>query len=225
MRKDVQALFPPGVAGHDVRVFDQVRDLHSKETMAVKAAGNKRVKEFAAGRYCARKALSKLGYGEATIPQRKDRSPEWPGEIVGSISHTNSYCGAVVAWSNEFAGLGFDVETQGVLREDVVQLIATEKDIRELCHQNYYNFDDSVMILFSAKEAFYKAQFKSSRTFLDFQEVEFRFIGANQFEITLLRDVAKFATSGARFTGQCLLGDQHVFTGVALKTSDLTRLH
>ena len=50
----------------------------------------KRLSDFATGRYCAMKALEQFGIQDAIIPIGEDRAPIWPEGIVGSISHCDS---------------------------------------------------------------------------------------------------------------------------------------
>ena len=71
-------------------------------------------------------------------------------------------------------------------------------------------------LLFSAKEAFYKAQYPSSSTFLGFQAAAFRPAGDGRFELELLRDVPNIGPAGARFAGRYAADPERCYTGICL---------
>jgi len=71
-------------------------------------------------------------------------------------------------------------------------------------------------LLFSAKEAFYKAQYCVSQTFVGFHEAELRFDEHGQFEVTLQGDVGTFFRAGSAFHGRYALLDAHVVTGLVI---------
>ncbi|MGY3133877.1 hypothetical protein ACVWZM_004559 [Bradyrhizobium sp. USDA 4501] len=77
------------------------------EENAVAGAVEKRRREFAAGRYCARCALSQLGFPTVAIPSAPDRSPVWPAGALGSVSHDSSLCFAVAARRTAFRSIGW----------------------------------------------------------------------------------------------------------------------
>lgn len=147
------------------------RDLFPEEREALVRAVPKRRREFAVGRRCARAALSRLGYPEVPMPPNDDRSTPWPEGVVGSITHTDRWCGAAVARSASFSGLGIDAEPQEPIGERILERICTPNELHRISDGP---FDVGVMarIVFSAKEAIYKAQFPKSKAFVGFHEVE-----------------------------------------------------
>lgn len=52
--------------------------------------------EFTSGRVAARQAVQNLNHQLNTIPMAPDRSPIWPAGLVGSITHSDDICIAVV---------------------------------------------------------------------------------------------------------------------------------
>ncbi|MCX8509150.1 MAG: 4'-phosphopantetheinyl transferase superfamily protein, partial [Rhodobacteraceae bacterium] len=131
----------------------------------------KRRNEFRAGRHCARHALRSLGV-PATIPLiGPDRAPVWPEGIVGSISHSANHAIAVVASRQTCRGLGIDVEIL-TGTDDLAALsphVATRAEMRLL--RATYGPAESFALLFSGKEAIYKAIFPQIRRFVDFHEI------------------------------------------------------
>src|SRR5207245_224467 len=103
-------LFDEGVIVAEVMPLPDDAPLLPAEAAVVAAVAPRRRREFAAGRWCARQALVRLGIeGFALLPS-PDRAPRWPPGIVGSISHTSDYCVAVVARQRDFLGVGVDAE-------------------------------------------------------------------------------------------------------------------
>jgi 4'-phosphopantetheinyl transferase EntD len=74
-----------------------------------------RRRELENGRQVAKRALAALGVAASDLPIGKDRAPQWPEGIVGSLSHAGSYVAAAVARSSAVAALGIDVEVDGGL--------------------------------------------------------------------------------------------------------------
>jgi len=127
----------------------------------------KRRKEFATGRYCAREAFLRLGVPVAPIPIGRQRQPCWPSGVSGSISHTKGLTGAMVAWQHDFSAVGLDIEQRFAVSTKLHDRILTPSE------QSWIQGDaEMATLVFSVKEAFYKMQFPLTGLFLDFTEVE-----------------------------------------------------
>ncbi len=123
-----------------------------------------------AGRLAARRALKEAGFkGAAALPVNEQGAPDWPMGWLGSISHSKGVCLAVVARNDQFSALGIDLEHFGRMRHQTVSRIAADAELAQIAESN---IPDQGTVLFSLKEAFYKAQhpqFKSSPRFHDLQ--------------------------------------------------------
>jgi 4'-phosphopantetheinyl transferase EntD len=216
MRPELLALFPPGVAGAELLRLEDAEPLLAVERACLIRAAPRRRLEFAAGRHCAREALGELGAPPVALPRRPDRQPEWPPGFVGSISHGAGYCGAVVARRSTCAGIGFDAESWGRVRPPLWRRIATPPELAWLRAQSQEAGERWATVLFSAKEAFYKAQFPVSASFLGFQAAAFHPVGEAGFEIELLREVAGVGRTGDRFAGRVARCGQRCYTGISL---------
>lgn len=164
-------LLPSGVALEATSLDAAVPPLFPEELPAVARAVEKRRREFAFGRACARGALAQLGIPAAAIPRSADGPPIWPPGIIGSITHGAGGAAAAVAPSSAFRGLGIDLESLASARDaDVLSTVATPAELAR--------YADSLgplllgPLLFSAKESVYKCLFPIGRRFLDFTEVE-----------------------------------------------------
>jgi 4'-phosphopantetheinyl transferase EntD len=144
-----------------------------EEMAMVAKAVDKRRREFATGRRCARDALRSLGIEPAPILAGERGMPQWPPGVVGSITHCAGYRGAAVARSGDLVAIGIDAEPDGPLPAGVLDLVSlpAERDrLRTLAEAMPGIAWDRV--LFSAKESVYKAWFPLARRWLGFDEAE-----------------------------------------------------
>jgi 4'-phosphopantetheinyl transferase EntD len=143
-----------------------------EEERLVGRAGGTRVREFRAGRHCAHAALDRLGFPPVAILRRPGGDPCWPSGVVGSITHASGHAAAAVATAADLAGLGIDAEPHSALEPAVAALVCTSPEL-SWCRGR----DDGVYwetVMFSAKEAVYKAWYPLAATFLEFDEIEVR---------------------------------------------------
>ena len=149
--------------------------LHPEEAAAVARAVAKRRGEYAAGRACARAALTALGLPPGPIRRDGERgAPVWPEGVVGSITHCDGYRAAAVARSSEILTLGIDAEPHGPLPEgvlDIVQSTAAERAALAALTAEHPGLHWD-RLLFSAKETVYKAWYPFHRRMLGFNEAE-----------------------------------------------------
>ncbi|MCP1845715.1 4'-phosphopantetheinyl transferase EntD [Bradyrhizobium sp. USDA 4524] len=141
------------------------------EYRIVQNAVKKRQEEFATGRFYARSALRGLGLIPAPILADKNRVPIWPSGIVGSISHCDAFCGAIVAYARNVRTLGFDVEDASPLESDLIPIISSTNELTQAEAGSSYDRGNVAKCLFSIKESIFKAYFPVTRRFLDFKDV------------------------------------------------------
>ncbi len=132
------------------------------------AAVPKRRSEYLAGRLCAALALRALDAPEEV--GRKGRAPVWPEGIAGSISHRDGRAMAVA--SRDLPALGLDCEP--LMRAETVaeigRLLLTDRDRA----QRPADWDEArfCTLVFSAKEAAYKALSATLSDIPDFREAQ-----------------------------------------------------
>src|SRR5918999_1195721 len=102
--------------------------MYSVEAAAVAGAALERRREFATVRYCARRALRRLGVPAAPIVPDADRAPRWPDGVVGSMTHCAGYRAAVVARTGELRGVGIDAEPHAPLPADVFDFVLRDDE-------------------------------------------------------------------------------------------------
>jgi 4'-phosphopantetheinyl transferase EntD len=167
----IEQLLPACAAACDTRVDLLDVELFPEEQLAVSRAVEKRRREFVTARACAREALARLGVAPVPIPPGPRGEPHWPAGIVGSITHCHGYRACAVARAEELATLGIDAEPNEPLPAGVLREIAGPEErasLRELGRGEPAVCWDR--LLFSAKEAVYKAWFPLAGRWLGFED-------------------------------------------------------
>ena len=207
--------------GPDCAVVASAPDAYSQglltgESAAIERAVPKRRSEYITGRVNARSAMAALGIEPCEILQNTDRAPIWPKGIVGSISHSNALCVAAVACDTQFQSLGIDVEITEPLDLDLVDAICTDADRAWINSLPPAQVGLNAKLIFSAKEAAYKCQYPSSKTVLEFHDLDL-FVNSETAILTaqFRRDVANFP-AGTRLYGKFAILADHIITTFSL---------
>ncbi|HEX5496707.1 MAG TPA: 4'-phosphopantetheinyl transferase superfamily protein [Mycobacteriales bacterium] len=210
----IERILPPEVCAVDT--VDDAADavLFPEEEPEVARAVDRRRREFATARHCARQALARLGLPATAIPRGPKGEPCWPAGVVGSITHCAGYRAAVVARGSDLHTVGIDAEPHGPLPDGVLGAVSlpAERDmLADLAATAPGTHWDR--LLFCAKESVYKAWFPLTRAWLGFEDAE----------VSVDADLGTFAArllvsgpqvGGARLTG--FAGRWAVTDGVVL---------
>lgn len=160
-------LVPPYAACAETRQEVVEAELFPVEREALGRAVEKRRREFVTGRALARTALTRLGAPAAAIPSGSRGEPVWPAGIVGSITHCAGYRACAVARSSSAIALGIDAEPNLPLPPGVLEEVAHGPE-REALEGGFAA--DPGRLLFTAKEAVYKAWFPLTGRWLGFED-------------------------------------------------------
>ena len=164
-----------GVWTASCAVSEDESDLHPDERTLVARAVDKRRREFAAGRRCARTLLAELGHPGLPLLRNDDRTPQWPAGFVGSISHSHALCVVAVARRATHESLGVDVEPDAGLEPRIWKKICTPGETEQLLGTAPAAERGRVArLVFSAKEATYKSVYPLLGKVFGFQDVELR---------------------------------------------------
>ncbi len=159
-----------------------------QEEAHVAQAVEERQEEYASSRACARRALGRLQVPAAPIPTGPRGEPLWPRGVVGSITHCRGYRGCAVARSADILAVGIDAEPHAALPEGVLGEVAFGEELDML--KRLTGAEPGVFwdrLLFSAKEAVYKAWFPLTHRWLGFEEAALSIEpDANTFTAALL---------------------------------------
>jgi len=148
-------------------------ELLPEEAALVTGASDKRRREYTGARVCARLALARAGFRPAPILPGPTGAPRWPPGVVGSMTHCDGYRAAAVATSDAFAAIGIDAEPHAPLPDGVLARVASESEraaLAWLATQAPESCWDRM--LFSAKEAVFKAWSPATGRWLGFTDAE-----------------------------------------------------
>ena len=109
------------------------------------------------------------------------KEPIFPKGFKASISHSKGFI--IVCATTENMEIGIDVENLNRIGENLFPKLFNSKEIDLVREQGL-----KPETLFSAKEAFYKMQYPSTQTYLDFLDVELFLIDSTSFGIKYLKD-------------------------------------
>jgi 4'-phosphopantetheinyl transferase EntD len=153
-----------------------------------------RRRDYVLGRRCARQALGRLGVEPRPVLRGPGREPLWPAGVVGSITHTSApavgppasgrvivgrsmmgratvgYAAAVVARSSRVRSVGIDAEPDGPLPAGVLDRIVRPEDRIWVDAGPVVGVAHPDRLLFTIKEAVYKAWFPLAGRWLGFDD-------------------------------------------------------
>ena len=134
-----------------------------------------RKREFIAGRFCAHEAMVLANVSPEHIQIGGKGEPIWPSNIVGSITHSHGYAAAAVARKSDIVSLGLDAEIDEPLSSRVLRRISNVQEQEWVENVGGTLFQHPGKVLFSAKEATYKAWYPITQEWLGFKEVLINF--------------------------------------------------
>lgn len=206
----LRTLVPAFIATSETRQRVDPSTLLELEHVAVRDAGPVRRAEFAAGRECARDALRRIGLSASPIAKAANGAPSWPTSVVGSITHCKGFAAAAVGFASQVRTIGIDAEPHADTREGVLQRIASveELDHLEELSSNYPNTHWD-RLLFSAKEATFKAWFPQTRFPLRFRDATIGFSADGVF-------TARVAPNEPTRSGPCVMSGRWLVSDIVL---------
>jgi len=193
--------------------------LPEEEPLIAKSV-DKRRNEFITVRHCARVALGKLGLPPVPILKGDKGEPCWPDGVVGSLTHTQGYRGAVVGRTSAIRSVGIDAEPHGVLPDGVLGAISLPGERLEIAAlPGGLHWD---RILFCAKEATYKAWFPLTQRWLGFEDAHITFgvdssgVAGSFVSRILIDPAARSGPPLTELTGRWSVGGGLALTAIVL---------
>jgi enterobactin synthetase component D len=184
--------------------LDAAEEEHSRNW-----AENRR-QSFRAGRWCARRALGRAGYGGGTIGRDKHGAPNVAAPFVLSISHDTDIAAAVAATKcHSLEGIGVDVERTARVSGDLWVRLGAPLEL-ELIRDALTGYASPDAILFSSKESAYKALYPIVGRVLDFPDVHLEFF-EDRFVGRLAAPASRFE-AGFIIRGRFTNIGQHIVT-------------
>ncbi|MFJ8547355.1 4'-phosphopantetheinyl transferase [Streptomyces sp. NPDC093586] len=215
----IERILPSGVATAVAYGDTATPDgLLPEEEACVRRAVPARRQEYATARSCARRALADLGLPPVPLPTGPSGAPRWPGGVTGSITHCQGYRAAAVARTTATAALGIDAECHLPLPDGVLEVIAHDEELHSLTRleraRPAIRWDT---LLFSAKEAVYKAWYPHFPHKLSFKDASLIFrTGPSGTSGTFTARLLVPGSPYRRFTGRWIVAEGLVATAVHL---------
>ncbi|NLG54671.1 MAG: 4'-phosphopantetheinyl transferase superfamily protein [Rhodococcus sp.] len=194
----IERILIPGVSSAEL--FEDPPGLlpHPGEQHLVAKAVEKRRREFAGARHCARVAMEKLGVPGGPILKGEKGEPLWPTGITGSLAHCDGYRAAVLGHTMAVRSVGIDAEPHAALPDGVLNSVSIEAERTWLSSASADVHWDRV--LFCAKEATYKAWFPLTKRWLGFEDAH----------ITFTRDAGSTDVQIGSFQSELLISGETV---------------
>lgn len=191
--------------------------LFPEEQRRIARAVDRRRHEFTSARWCARQAMARLGVPAAAVLPGAHGAPQWPAGVVGSMTHCEGYRAAALARVPAVRSLGIDAEPHGPLSAGVLRTVSLPEERDWLAREAPpgVHWD---RLLFSAKEATYKAWFPLTGRWLGFGDARIIIDPNGMFTAVFL--VPPPVIQGeqlTQLTGRWLVSDGLVLTAVALR--------
>lgn len=145
--------------GDEAHLLDgEARSIPARQPATRRASG--------AARWIAHGLLADMGFSDLAILRGPSGAPVWPGGVTGSLAHDDEMAVAAVAPLGDIASLGIDVEPAQPLPDELLALVATPADRTGATPLHLAG-----RILFSAKEAVYKAVYPLDREILGYEDI------------------------------------------------------
>lgn len=161
---------PDGLTAALDVIRPQEKAIYAEEAMAASGMAASRRDEFLAGRRVARRAFGALGFPPGAIARGADGLPVPPPGLRLSISHCRGLVAVAAGRSAAWELFGFDLERTDRIRERALAhvLIGAERVATGSSQL-------AGSVVFSLKEAIFKAQYPVFRAGLRFSDVELGF--------------------------------------------------
>jgi 4'-phosphopantetheinyl transferase EntD len=172
--------------------------------------GERRRRDFGAGREAARIALAKFGLA-GEVGRDPDGVPVFPEGVSGSITHTGrrrTRAFAVVSPGLRFVGI--DAEERRELEPELIAYILSEEELVDLPFSQQER-SLAALAAFSAKESFYKCVYPEQRKFIGFREVTIQARALSSFEWDC---VLVLESTGLERHGKVMIGQDVVLSTV-----------
>jgi 4'-phosphopantetheinyl transferase EntD len=184
--------------------------LHPQERALEQGLPTGRRADFIAGRMAAARALQALNVKGPVL--RDGRRPLFPTAVHGSISHCTGHIGACLASTHpQVLAMGVDIERTDRLGHDAARLVCTP--LENAWIQEARRPESRLSVVFSAKEAVYKALSALDRDEVVFHDVELQVHGG-RLHAHLRRNLLPPECSLVGWVR--LLADRHVLSSVAI---------
>lgn len=137
---------------------------------ALRHAVRKRQAEYLASRWLVAKLLETVDIPHFQLYNRPDRSPIWPTETVGSLSHHGYKAFAIIDTVTAWAGNDIERILTQEKAAELRSMIMTPEELAILTAVGL-SLPQATTLVFSVKETVYKAVYPAVQTLFGFEQV------------------------------------------------------
>lgn len=149
-------------------VADRWSALFDEEQQALSSARERRRQGYASARCSAHQALRRRGASPAPIGRAESGAPLWPAGVRGSLTHSAELAAACVVGASH--SVGIDIEHTGRMSPGAAERVLTSEERSTLDLTETSGLERATLI-FSAKEAVYKAIYPLVGIYIGYREV------------------------------------------------------
>ncbi len=202
-------------------ILKTTRVIRPEERCSIAGANLKRQKEYATGRWCARRALAKLGLSPQPVLPGPGGEPVWPSGVRGSISHTaGAYC-AVAVFSDKYHAIGIDIENRHKRISPGAREIIMNEDERAWLHQTNNKSREYEKMIFCAKESAGKLFYPIIKKKISFEAVSvLPPLREGGFAFLLNENLGCDFRKGSQYSGCYFTNEEWIFTVCALSSTN-----
>ena len=200
------------------QVLQDIEGIDVNEKKLIANSISKRKKEFATSRIFAKQAFRKMGiYDSVSLLCDENRCPIWPKNVIGSISHTGSYCAVAIASINEYRGVGIDIEEIDRLSLDMKHIICHGIEHEYITSKCDKQNVEMLATIFSIKESFYKMQYLVTKSWVGFHDVLCDVIENGRIRISICKNIGNIFNKSDVVYGRYLVSNNNICTAVYLE--------
>ena len=160
--------------------------------------------------------------GFSVIPDNNG-SPKWPKGVFGSISHSSGAAVSVALRSEDWCGVGIDIEKISAASAVIIAKGVLSSHERALLVNHIDLQDEMAVLMFSIKESFYKAVFSLVKSYINFdaviiQEIDFM---RSTFRLCVEYDLCETIVKGLSFSGEFIIKDNYVVSLLRISSQQL----
>jgi 4'-phosphopantetheinyl transferase EntD len=170
------------------------------------AAASSRKAEFLAGRIAANHAMLQLGVKPSIVNIGKHRQPVWPAGIMASITHHNGqvFCLMCKQTLNTISCMQPGIDFESILSTQDLATLApsiVKPDELTIIARYFEQQEHGLSVIFSAKEALFKALYPEVGRYFDFLDVRLSNVDVEHsaLELSLNGDLSPLLISGCMF--------------------------
>lgn len=153
----------------------------------LKNASKQRLNEFFLGRILAQAILRKHFGCTVNVTSMQLRLPQWPENLLGSISHSDEQVIVIISAQSKYLGVDLEKIVDINFAKESAHLILTQSE-QLLWYESQaqsLNFREYLTLIFSLKESLYKAVYPIAQNYIDFLEVTFETIDIKEQTVIL----------------------------------------